>query len=43
MRNTAELTSYLGEFKSPGDTAVVELLRGATKLKISVIVGKRTQ
>jgi S1-C subfamily serine protease len=42
MRNIADLTSYLGEFKSPGDTTVIELIRGAARLKISVIVGKRT-
>jgi putative serine protease PepD len=42
MRNTAELTSYLGEFKSPGDTTVLEVMRGTEKLKITVKVGKRT-
>jgi S1-C subfamily serine protease len=43
MRNIADLTSYLGEFKSPGDTTVIEVIRGTTRLKVSVIVGKRTQ
>ncbi len=43
MRNISDLTSYLGEFKSPGDTTVIEAIRGSTKVKVSVIVGKRTQ
>jgi S1-C subfamily serine protease len=43
MRNTADLTSYLGEFKSPGDTTVIEVIRGTARLKVSVIVGKLTQ
>jgi S1-C subfamily serine protease len=42
MRNTSDLTSYLGEFKSPGDKIVFDVLRGNTKLKITVTVGTRT-
>jgi S1-C subfamily serine protease len=42
-RNIADLTSYLGEYKSPGDTAVIEVVRGADHLKISVIVGTRPE
>ena len=42
MRNIADLTSYLGEFKSPGDTAVLEVIRGSSKLKLTVTVGTRT-
>ncbi len=41
MRNIADFTSYLGEFKSPGDTTVVEVIRSTGKLKLSVIVGTR--
>jgi 2-alkenal reductase len=40
-RNVADLTSYLGEFKSPGDTMLLEVIRGANRLKIPVIVGLR--
>jgi S1-C subfamily serine protease len=43
VKNISDLTSYLGEFKSPGDTAVLEVIRGTGKLKISITVGKRTQ
>ncbi len=42
-RDTADLTSYLGEYKSPGDTTVLNILRGTTKIEISVKVGTRTQ
>jgi S1-C subfamily serine protease len=40
-RDIADFLSYLGEFKSPGDTAVLELIRGTSKLKVSVTVGLR--
>jgi S1-C subfamily serine protease len=40
-RNIEDLLCYLGEFKSPGDTAVLELTRDATKLKVSITVGTR--
>jgi len=43
VRDTADLTSYLGEYKSPGDTTVLNILRGTTKIEISVTVGTRTQ
>ena len=42
-RDVADLTSYLGEYKSPGDTTVLDILRGTTKIEISVTVGTRTQ
>jgi S1-C subfamily serine protease len=42
-RDIADLTSYLGEYKSPGDTTVLNILRGTTKLEISVTVGTRTE
>jgi serine protease Do len=42
MRNIADLTSYLGEFKSPGDAAILEVIRGSSKLKLTVTVGTRT-
>ncbi len=42
MRNIADLTSYLGEFKSPGDVTVIEVIRGTGKLKIPVTVGRRS-
>jgi S1-C subfamily serine protease len=43
VTDTADLTSYLGEHKSPGDTTVLEILRGTTKIEITVKVGIRTQ
>jgi S1-C subfamily serine protease len=43
MRNTADLTCYLGEFKSPGDTTVIELIRGSSRLTLSVTVGTRPE
>jgi S1-C subfamily serine protease len=42
MRNVADLTSYLGEFLSPGNTTIIEVIRGKAKMKMSVTVGKRT-
>jgi S1-C subfamily serine protease len=41
VRNYDELTSYLGEFKSPGDTALIEVIRGSSRLEISLVVGAR--
>jgi S1-C subfamily serine protease len=43
VRDIADLTSYLGEYKSPGDTTELSILRGTTKIEISVTVGTRTQ
>ena len=41
IRDSAELTSYLGEYKSPGDTAVITLLRNGNEIEISIEVGTR--
>jgi len=43
VRNSADLTSYLGEFKSPGDAATLGLTRGTTQLELSIEVGTRQQ
>ena len=41
VRDSGELTSYLGEFKSPGDTAIIGLIRGTSRLELSIEVGER--
>jgi hypothetical protein len=41
VKDTGELTSYLGEYESPGDTTVIEVMRGATSLKLTVEIGTR--
>lgn len=41
IRDTADFTSYLGEFKTPGDVSSVQILRGSTTLTLSVTVGTR--
>lgn len=41
VRNSAELTSYLGEHKSPGEEAVITLIRGNRNLELSLEIGKR--
>jgi S1-C subfamily serine protease len=41
VRDTAELTSYLGEHLSPGDEVVIEVLRGDSRLELTVIIGAR--
>ncbi|MCK4862764.1 MAG: trypsin-like peptidase domain-containing protein [Dehalococcoidales bacterium] len=41
VRDTSELTSYLGEYNSPGDETVIEVIRGTTTLEISVVIGTR--
>jgi S1-C subfamily serine protease len=43
VRDSADLTSYLGEFKSPGDMSEISLLRGTAARDISVEVGKRQE
>jgi len=43
VRNSADLTSYLGEFKSPGDAATLGLTRGTTQLELSIEVGTRQE
>jgi putative serine protease PepD len=40
-RDTADLTSYLGEFKSPGDNVTIGLIRGTARLKLDIKVGTR--
>ncbi len=42
VRNTADLTSYLGEYVSPGETVTITLIRNSTRLDLSLEVGKRT-
>jgi S1-C subfamily serine protease len=42
-RDDAEFTSYLGEFKSPGDTAKIGIIRGTEELELSIEVGKRPE
>ena len=41
VRDTGELTSYLGENLSPGDEAVIEVLRGNERLELTVVIGSR--
>ncbi|GAH72507.1 unnamed protein product, partial [marine sediment metagenome] len=39
--DVADLTSYLGEHKSPGDEATLTLMRGKAKLELSLEIGER--
>jgi len=41
MRNIGELTSYLGEYKSPGDPATFTIIREGAELEITLEVGQR--
>jgi len=41
VRDTGDLTSYLGEYASPGDETVIEVIRDNTRLEISVELGTR--
>jgi len=41
VRDVADLTSYLGEYKSPDEVATLELIRDTTKMELSVEIGKR--
>jgi len=43
VRDTGELTSYLGEYKSPGDESLIEVIRGTTMLEIPVEIGAREE
>jgi len=43
VKDMGELTSYLGEFKSPGDAATISLIRGSTEIELSIEVGKREE
>lgn len=42
VRDTADLTSYLGENKSPNELATIVLIRGTNKLELTLEIGKRT-
>ncbi len=41
MRDVAALTSYLGEHKSPGESATLTLIRDTNELELTLEVGKR--
>ncbi len=41
IRDMADLTSYLGEHKSPGDAATLTLIRNTVRLELSLEIGKR--
>ena len=43
VKDSADLTSYLGEFKSPGDAATIGLIRGTARLNLDIKVGKRQE
>ncbi len=43
MRNIADLTSYIAEYTSPGDTVILEILRDDTIEELSVEIGSREQ
>jgi len=43
IKDIADLISYLGENKSPGDETTITLIRGATQLDISLTVGSQPQ
>jgi len=42
IRDVAGTISYLGGHKSPGDTAILGLMRGGARLELSLTVGKQT-
>lgn len=42
VKGVADLTSYLGEHKSPDELITLTLLRGTTELELSLTVGKRS-
>jgi S1-C subfamily serine protease len=41
VQETADLTSYLGEYASPGDEVTLTLMRAGAKIELALIVGKR--
>ena len=43
VKDSADVTSYLGEFKSPGDLVTISLIRDDTQLELSFEIGKRQQ
>jgi len=42
LKSVGDFTSYLGEYKSPGDKTRLTIIRGASRLEISVDIGKRS-
>jgi len=42
IRDVAGAISYLGGHKSPGDIALLGLIRGDSRLELSLTVGKQT-
>ncbi len=42
LRNVADLTSYLGEHKSPDETTILRVIRDGERVEIPVKLGKRT-
>jgi S1-C subfamily serine protease len=43
MRDLNALTSYLGEYKSPGDTAAMTVMRDGVERELSLEIGQRPQ
>jgi S1-C subfamily serine protease len=43
VRDSADLTSYLGEFVSPGDVITIGIRRGTAEIELSLEVGKRQE
>jgi S1-C subfamily serine protease len=41
IEDTGQLTSYLGEYKSPGDEIVLDIIRGSGTVQIFIEVGRR--
>jgi S1-C subfamily serine protease len=41
MRDTSVFTSYLGEYKSPGETATLTIIRDSSGLELSIEIAKR--
>ncbi|MFC2001879.1 trypsin-like peptidase domain-containing protein [Chloroflexota bacterium] len=41
ISDISSLTSYLGEYKSPGETATITLIRGTSEVEMSLEIGKR--
>jgi S1-C subfamily serine protease len=41
VRDSGELTSYLGEYESPGDEVVLDVIRDAAGMEIILVVGTR--
>jgi len=42
IRNVADLTSYLGEYVSPGETVTITSIRNGIRIDLPLEVGKRT-